>query len=55
LPTEEETEAQFVARLVAGDESASNELVLTYERRVFALVFRMLAPGATRRRGVLAA
>jgi RNA polymerase sigma-70 factor (ECF subfamily) len=42
LPTEEETEAQFVARLVARDESAFNELVLTYERRVFALVFRML-------------
>jgi RNA polymerase sigma-70 factor, ECF subfamily len=42
LPTEEETEAQFVARLVARDESAFNELVVTYERRVFALVFRML-------------
>ncbi len=42
MPTEEETEAQFVARLVARDESAFNELVLTYERRVFALVFRML-------------
>ena len=32
----------FVARLVARDESAFNELVITYERRVFALVFRML-------------
>jgi RNA polymerase sigma-70 factor, ECF subfamily len=42
LASEEETEAQFVARLVARDESAFNELVTTYERRVFALVFRML-------------
>jgi RNA polymerase sigma-70 factor, ECF subfamily len=42
LATEEETEAAFVARLIARDESAFNELVLTYERRVFALVFRML-------------
>jgi len=37
-----EDEAAFVARLVARDEGAFNELVLTYERRVFALVFRML-------------
>jgi RNA polymerase sigma-70 factor (ECF subfamily) len=42
LSSEEETEAQFVARLVARDEGAFNELVITYERRVFALVFRML-------------
>jgi RNA polymerase sigma-70 factor (ECF subfamily) len=42
LSSEEETEAQFVARLVARDEGAFNELVVTYERRVFALVFRML-------------
>lgn len=35
-------EAQFVARLVARDERAFNELVVTYERRVFALVFRMI-------------
>lgn len=42
MASEEETEAQFVARLVARDEGAFNELVLTYERRVFALVFRML-------------
>jgi len=42
LASEEETEAQFVARLVARDESAFNELVGAYERRVFALVFRML-------------
>ena len=37
-----EDEAAFVARLVARDESAFNELVITYERRVFALVLRML-------------
>jgi RNA polymerase sigma-70 factor (ECF subfamily) len=42
LESEDETEAQFVARLVARDESAFNELVVTYQRRVFALVFRML-------------
>ncbi|WP_438016361.1 sigma-70 family RNA polymerase sigma factor [Sorangium sp. So ce315] len=36
------TEAQFIARLVARDESAFNELVVMYERRVFALVYRML-------------
>jgi RNA polymerase sigma-70 factor (ECF subfamily) len=42
LASEEETEAQFVARLVARDEAAFNELVTAYERRVFALVFRML-------------
>jgi RNA polymerase sigma-70 factor, ECF subfamily len=42
LASEEHEEAQFVARLVARDEGAFNELVVTYERRVFALVFRML-------------
>ena len=42
MESEDETEAQFVARLVARDESAFNELVVTYQRRVFALVFRML-------------
>jgi RNA polymerase sigma-70 factor (ECF subfamily) len=42
LVSEDETEAQFVARLVARDESAFNELVVTYQRRVFALVYRML-------------
>jgi RNA polymerase sigma-70 factor, ECF subfamily len=42
LASEEHEEAQFVARLVARDESAFNELVITYQRRVFALVFRML-------------
>ncbi|MFO0610991.1 MAG: sigma-70 family RNA polymerase sigma factor [Polyangiaceae bacterium] len=38
----EDNEPAFVARLVARDEAAFNELVITYERRVFALVFRML-------------
>lgn len=38
----DEKEAEFVARLVARDETAFNELVVTYERRVFALVFRMI-------------
>ena len=33
-----EDEARFVARLVARDERAFNELVKAYERRVFALV-----------------
>jgi RNA polymerase sigma-70 factor (ECF subfamily) len=42
LASEDETEAQFIARLVARDERAFNELVATYERRVFVLVFRML-------------
>jgi RNA polymerase sigma-70 factor, ECF subfamily len=42
LESEDETEAQFVARLVARDESAFNELVVTYQRRVFSLVYRML-------------
>jgi RNA polymerase sigma-70 factor (ECF subfamily) len=40
--SDDQSEAQFIARLVARDESAFNELVLAYERRVFALVFRML-------------
>ncbi|MFO0760102.1 MAG: sigma-70 family RNA polymerase sigma factor [Byssovorax sp.] len=42
MASEEQDEAAFVARLVARDESAFNELVVTYQRRVFALVFRML-------------
>lgn len=40
--SDDRNEAQFIARLVARDESAFNELVLTYERRVYGLVFRML-------------
>ena len=35
-------EAEFIARLCARDERAFNELVVLYERRVFALVYRML-------------
>src|SRR5215203_1767841 len=42
LASQDPGEAQFIARLVARDEAAFNELVLTYERRVFSLVFRML-------------
>jgi RNA polymerase sigma-70 factor (ECF subfamily) len=42
LASDDQSEAQFIARLVARDESAFNELVMAYERRVFALVFRML-------------
>ena len=42
LPSDPESEAQFIARLIARDETAFNELVVAYERRVFALVFRML-------------
>lgn len=40
--SDDRSEAQFIARLVARDESAFNELVLTYQRRVYGLVFRML-------------
>jgi len=42
LASEEEIEALFVARLIARDEGAFNELVVTYQRRVFALIYRML-------------
>ena len=42
LSSGDQSEAQFIARLVARDEAAFNELVVSYERRVFALVFRML-------------
>ena len=37
-----EDEARLVERLVARDERAFNELVRAYERRVFALVLRMI-------------
>ncbi|MFO0589916.1 MAG: sigma-70 family RNA polymerase sigma factor [Polyangiaceae bacterium] len=40
--SDDRSEAVFIARLVARDESAFNELVVTYERRVYGLVFRML-------------
>lgn len=42
MASDDETEAQFIARLVARDERAFNELVASYERRVFVLVFRMI-------------
>jgi RNA polymerase sigma-70 factor (ECF subfamily) len=38
-----ELEQRLIDRLVARDERAFNELVRTYERRVFALVLRMIA------------
>lgn len=39
---DEQSEARFIERLRAHDERAFNELVETYEQRVFRLVFRML-------------
>jgi RNA polymerase sigma-70 factor, ECF subfamily len=39
---DDESEAQFVARLCARDEAAFNLLVVRHERRVFSLVYRML-------------
>jgi RNA polymerase sigma-70 factor, ECF subfamily len=39
---EESSERRFIERLTARDERAFNELVQTYERRVYLLVFRML-------------
>jgi RNA polymerase sigma-70 factor, ECF subfamily len=39
---DESSERRFIDRLVARDERAFNELVQTYERRVYTLVFRML-------------
>jgi RNA polymerase sigma-70 factor (ECF subfamily) len=41
-----ELEAKLIERLVARDERAFNELVRSYERRVFGLVFRMLGSRA---------
>jgi RNA polymerase sigma-70 factor (ECF subfamily) len=38
----EDTEAQLIERLVARDERAFSAMVRTYERRVFALVLRMI-------------
>jgi RNA polymerase sigma-70 factor (ECF subfamily) len=40
--SEDESERRFIARLRGHDERAFNELVVTYEQRVFRLVFRML-------------
>jgi RNA polymerase sigma-70 factor (ECF subfamily) len=42
LVGDEDGETRFVARLVARDEAAFNELVVAYERRVFALIHRMV-------------
>ena len=42
----EEIEAKLIERLIARDERAFNELVRAYERRVFALVLRMLGNSA---------
>ncbi|HMJ14223.1 MAG TPA: sigma-70 family RNA polymerase sigma factor [Polyangiaceae bacterium] len=39
---DESSERRFIERLIARDERAFNELVQTYERRVYLLVFRML-------------
>ncbi len=41
-----ELEAKLIERLIARDERAFNELVRTYERRVFGLVLRMLGQRA---------
>lgn len=45
-PDDQETERRLVERLVARDEHAFNALVRAYERRVFALVLRMLGSRA---------
>lgn len=42
----DEVESKLIERLVARDERAFNELVRLYERRVFALVLRMLGNAA---------
>ena len=42
MPVANDAEAALVARLVARDEQAFNAVVRTYQRRVFALLFRML-------------
>jgi len=42
VPVANDAEAALVARLVARDEQAFNAVVRAYERRVFALLFRML-------------
>lgn len=42
MAADEELEARLVERLIARDERAFNELVRAYERRVFALILRML-------------
>ena len=44
--TDTELESKLIARLIARDERAFNELVRTYEQRVFGLVLRMLGQRA---------
>jgi RNA polymerase sigma-70 factor, ECF subfamily len=46
VPLPDDTEARLVERLVARDERAFNDLVRTYERRVFALALRMIGDRA---------
>ncbi len=42
MPLPEDPDRRLIARLVLRDERAFNELVRSYERRVYTLVFRML-------------
>jgi RNA polymerase sigma-70 factor (ECF subfamily) len=42
VPLSDENEAKLVARLVSRDERAFNDLVRAFDRRVFALVLRMI-------------
>jgi RNA polymerase sigma-70 factor (ECF subfamily) len=46
VPLAEETEARLIERLIARDERAFNEVVRTYERRIFALALRMMGDRA---------
>ena len=46
VATSDESEARLIQRLVARDERAFNDLVRAYERRIFALVLRMLGNAA---------
>jgi RNA polymerase sigma-70 factor, ECF subfamily len=46
VPLPDDTEARLIERLVARDERAFNTLVRAYERRVFALVLRMIGDRA---------
>jgi len=46
VPVAEETEARLIERLIARDERAFNDVVRTYERRIFALALRMMGDRA---------
>ena len=46
VPLSEETEARLIERLVARDERAFNDVVRAYERRIFALAYRMMGDRA---------